>query len=73
MKTTEVTFRKTVFDITHDEGIIEAIEHNGIEVQGLMFDMGFLGDFTTALLEKIASDEMDAAQQAVEAAREIND
>jgi hypothetical protein len=71
MKTVQVRFRKTVFDITHDDGIIDTIVYNGQEVQGLMFDMGFLGDLTTALLETIASDEMDAAQHAVEAAREM--
>ena len=71
MKTVQVRFRKTVFDITHDDGIIDTIVYNGQEVQGLMFDMGFLGDFSVALLETIASDEMDAAQHAVEAAREI--
>ena len=62
MKTVQVRFRKTVFDITHDDGIIDSIVYNGQEVQGLMFDMGFLGDFSVALLETIASDEMDAAQ-----------
>ena len=71
MKTVQVRFRKTVFDITHDDGIIDSIVYNGQEVQGLMFDMGFLGDFSVALLETIASNEMDAAQHAVEAAREI--
>jgi hypothetical protein len=71
MKTVQVRFRKTVFDITHDDGIIDAIVYNGQEVQGLMFDMGFLGDFSVALLETIASNEMDAAQHAVEAAREM--
>ena len=71
MKIVQVRFRKTVFDITHDDGIIDAIVYNGQEVQGLMFDMGFLGDFSVALLETIASNEMDAAQHAVEAAREI--
>jgi hypothetical protein len=71
MKIVQVRFRKTVFDITHDDGIIDAIVYNGQEVQGLMFDMGFLGDLTTVLLETIASDEMDAAQHAVESAREM--
>jgi hypothetical protein len=71
MKIIQVRFRKTVFDITHDDGIIDTIVYNGQEVQGLMFDMGFLGDLTTVLLETIASDEMDAAQHAVESAREI--
>ena len=71
MKTVAVKFRNTIFDITHDDGVIDSIVYNGQNVQGLMFDMGFLGDFSVALLETIASDEMDAAQHAVEAAREI--
>ena len=62
MKTVAVKFRSTIFDITHDDGIIDSIEYNLQEVKGLMFDMGLLGDLTTALLETIASDEMDAAQ-----------
>ena len=66
MKTVQVKFRNTIFDITHDDGIIDSIEYNGQEVKGLMFDMGFLGDFTTALLETIASDAMDEAQQSIE-------
>lgn len=66
MKTVQVKFRNTILDITHEDGIIDSIEYNGQEVKGLMFDMGFLGDITTALLETIASDEMDAAQQAIE-------
>jgi hypothetical protein len=49
MKIVQVRFRKTVFDITHDDGIIDTIVYNGQEVQGLMFDMGFLGDLTTVL------------------------
>ena len=73
MKTTQVRLRKTVFDITHDDGVIDSIVYNGHEVQGLMFDMGFLGDLTIILLETIASDEMDAAQYAVEAARECEE
>jgi hypothetical protein len=70
MKTVQVKFRNTIFDITHDNGIIDSIDYNGQEVQKLMFDMGFLGDMTIALLETIASDEMDAAQYAVELQRE---
>lgn len=70
MKTVQVKFRNTIFDITHDDGIIDSIEYNGQEVKGLMFDMGFVLDITTALLETIASDEMDAAQYAVELERE---
>ena len=66
MKTVQVKFRNTIFDITHDDGIIDSIEYNGQEVKGLMFDMGFVLDITTALLETIASDSMDAAQQAIE-------
>ena len=66
MKTVQVKFRNTIFNITHDDGIIDSIEYNGQEVKGLMFDMGFVLDITTALLETIASDAMDAAQQAIE-------
>lgn len=66
MKTTTIIFRNTIFDITHDDGIIDSIDYNGQEVKGLMFDMGFIGDITTVLLETMASDEMDAAQHAIQ-------
>jgi hypothetical protein len=67
MKTVTIKFRKTSFDVTHDDGIIDSIDYNGLNITGLMFDMGFIGDITTELLETISQNQMESAQLAVEA------
>lgn len=53
MDQVQVTVRNTVFDVELDaDGVIETIKYNGKDVFGLMFDMGFTGDFVCAVHNK---------------------
>lgn len=59
MKTLQLRFRNTALDVTIEDGLIYSIEHNGNDVQSLMFDLELTGDILTLALEEIAQNERE--------------
>lgn len=67
VKVHNATFDVEVNDI--DSGDFNAY-YNGVNMDGLLFDMKLTGDLTLAVMIAVAEREMESAQQAVESSRE---
>ena len=63
-RTLQLRFINAAIDAHVDEdGSIEMLEHNGREVTGLLHDLGHSDDIQTLVLEAIAQQDNEIAEQ----------